>query len=102
MMKGLLAFLLAGALVAPQTGMASESGLRNDGERHKLAKLPEKLPLPPVPYLDTMPWINLEVQSKWRGIDTLLPSDLGFSARSSAFAGNFSNVEMLMNNTADK
>ena len=100
-MKGLLVLLLAGALVAPQMGMASESELHNDGEK-QVSKLPEKLPLPPVPYLDTMPWINLELQSKWRGIDTLLPSDLGFNARSSAFAGNFSNVEVLTNKTADK
>jgi hypothetical protein len=102
MMERLLAFLLAGALVAPQMGVASESGFSNESGRQAVSKFPEKLPLPPVPYLDTMPWINLEVQTKWRGIDTLLPPDLGTSARTSAFADNFSNIEMLSNKPTDK
>ena len=62
----------------------------------------KSFPLPPVRYLDTMPWINLEVQTKWRGIDTLLPPDLGASARTSAFADNFANNEMLSNKPTDK
>jgi hypothetical protein len=102
MMERLLAFLLAGALVAPQIGMASESGFNDESGRQAVSKFPEKLPLPPVPYLDTMPWINLEVQTKWRGIDTLLPPDVGASARTSAFADNFANNEMLSNKPTDK
>jgi len=75
-MKGLMPFLLAAALVAPQIGLANESVLQtnNDGERG--SKIRETLPLPPIRYLEAMPWINLETQSKWRGIDTLLPLDL--------------------------
>ena len=102
MMERLLAFLLASALVAPQMCMASESGFNDESGRQAVSKFPEKLPLPPVPYLDTMPWINLEVQTKWRGIDTLLPPDLGASARTSAFADNFLNIEMLSNKPTDK
>jgi hypothetical protein len=101
MMERLLAFLLAGALVAPQIVMASESGFKDESGRQAVSKFPEKLPLPPT-YLDTMPWINLEVQTKWRGIDTLLPPDLGASARTSAFADNFANNEMLSNKPTDK
>ena len=102
MMERLLAFLLAGALVAPQIGMASESEFNDESGRQAVSKFPEKLPLPPVPYLDTIPWINLEVQTKWRGIDTLLPPDLGASARTSAFTDNFANNEMLSNKPTDK
>ena len=51
MMERLLATLLAGALVAPQMGMASESGFNNEGGRQAVSKFPEKLPLPPVPCL---------------------------------------------------
>jgi len=83
--------------------MASESGFNNDGGRQAVSRFPEKLPLPPVPYLDTMPWINLEAQSKWRGIDILLPPDLSVavSSKNSAFvSNNFSNVDMLPNRTA--
>ena len=46
MTERLLALLLAGALVAPQLGRASEGKLNNDGERQ--ASVSEKLPLPRV------------------------------------------------------
>jgi len=57
-MERLLALLLAGALVAPQVGQASESALNNDRARQAASEFPEKLPLAPIPYLDTMPWMN--------------------------------------------
>jgi hypothetical protein len=98
MTERLLAFLLAGALVAPQIGMASESPFNDKSGRQAVSKFPEQLSLPAVPYLDTMPWINLEVQTKWRGIDTLLPPDVGAPARTSAFA----DIEMLSNKPTDK
>jgi hypothetical protein len=71
MMERLLALLLAGALVAPQVGQANESALTNDSARPVASKFPEKLPLPPIPYLDTMPWMNFGSESKGPGIDTL-------------------------------
>jgi hypothetical protein len=87
MMERLLALLLAGALVAPELGRASESKLNNEGER---AAFSEKLPLPPVPYLDTMPWINFGSESKGPRIDTLLLPDFNLSPipKSSAFANS--------------
>jgi hypothetical protein len=105
MMKKLLAFLLAGALVAPQIAAASESVFNKDGERQAVSKFPEKLQLPPVRFLETMPWIDFETQSKWRGIDTLLLPDLSVTAASknSAYVGNsLSNVEMLPKGTASE
>ena len=67
-MKRLLALSLAGALVAPQLALASESRLDNDEPR---ASSSGGLPLPPIPYLDTMPWITLG-REKGPRIDTLL------------------------------
>ena len=71
MMERLLALLLAGALVAPQAAQASESALNNDGARQAASKLTEKLPLSPIPYLDTMPWMSFGSESKGLGIDAL-------------------------------
>jgi hypothetical protein len=51
MMKRLLAFVLAGALMAPTIGLASESAFDNDGARQAASKFTEKLPLPPIPHL---------------------------------------------------
>lgn len=75
MMERLLALVLAGTLVAPQIGMASESELSNHGTRNNASKFPETLPLPPIPYLDTMPWINFGSASNGQGIDALLLPD---------------------------
>jgi hypothetical protein len=88
MTERLLALLLAGALVAPQLGRASESKLNNDGERQ--ASVSEKLPLPRIPHLDTMPWINFGSELRGPRIDTLLLPDLNFSpvSKSSAFANS--------------
>src|SRR6476660_3437574 len=71
MMERLLALLLAGALVAPQVGQANEGALNNDSAREAELKFPEKLPLPPIPYLDTRPWMNFGSESKGPGIEAL-------------------------------
>lgn len=105
MMERLLALLLAGALVAPQFGQASESALNNDGARQAASKFPEKLPLPPIPYLDTMSWINFGSQSKGPGIDTLwLPNfDAPAVPKNSASAYNgLRNVESNLSRTATR
>jgi hypothetical protein len=90
MMERLLALLLAGALVAPQVGRASESALNNGGTRQAASKFPEKLPLPPIPYLDTMPWMNFGSEAKGPGIDTLMLPNFNVPAvsKDSAFANN--------------
>jgi len=75
-MKGLLALSLAGALVAPQFALANKSQFEDQGERQ--ASISRGLPLPPIPYLDTMPWINLGLEKGPR-IDTLLRPDLHLS-----------------------
>jgi hypothetical protein len=92
MMKKLLALSLAGILVAPPVGLASESAL-NEGQAAQTAgAFSGKLPLPPVPYLDTMPWISFEWISKGPQIDTLLlpPADALTITKNSAFANNSS------------
>src|SRR5256885_12767888 len=101
MMERLLALLLAATLVAPQISMASESGPRGDGARHAVSKFPEKLPLPPIPYLDTMPWMNLESVSKEPGIDILMLPDVPAILKNSTLANNvLENVEPQPGRTA--
>jgi hypothetical protein len=105
MMERLLALLLAGALVAPQIGQASESALNNDSARQAASKFPEKLPLPPIPYLDTMPWMNFGSESKGPGIDTLwLPNfNAPTATKNSASAYNsLWNAESNPNRTATR
>jgi len=89
-MKKLLAFVLAGALMAPTTGLASESAFRDDGTGQAATKFPEKLPLPPIPYLETMPWMNFDWEMKGPRVDTLLPPSFVVPAipKDSAFANN--------------
>jgi hypothetical protein len=105
MMERLLAVLLAGALVAPQASLASESELNNDGARQAGLKFPEKLSLPPIPYLDTMPWLNFGSESKGPGIATLLLPDFNVPAipKKSAFANdNVLKTKQLLAGTAVK
>ena len=89
-MKGLLAFVLAGALMAPTIALASESPFSNDGTGQAASKFPEKLPLPPIPHLETMPWMNFDLETKGPKVDTLLPPSLVVPAfpKNSAFANN--------------
>ncbi|SDJ50056.1 hypothetical protein SAMN05444171_1574 [Bradyrhizobium lablabi] len=105
MMERLLALLLAGALVAPQVGQASESALNNDRARQAASKFPEKLPLPPIPYLDTMPWMNFGSESKGPGIDTLwLPNfnALAVPKHSASAHNGFWNAESNLSRTATR
>ena len=90
MTERLFAFLLVGALVAPQIGFANESGFNNDRERQTALSLPEKLPLPTIHYLDTMTWMKFGWESKGPRIDTLLLPDLNIPAvpRNSMVANN--------------
>ena len=105
MKEQLLALVLAGALVAPQAGLASESELNNDAARQAASKFPEKLPLPPIPYLDTMPWMNFGSESQGLGLDTLwLPNFYAPTAtKNSASAYNsLWNAESNPNRTATR
>ncbi len=90
MMEKLFALVLASALVAPQTAMASESEFSNDGAPKIATRFSGNLPLPPIPYLDTMPWIGVGAESKSPGISILLMPDLDSPVipKSSAFATN--------------
>ncbi len=90
MMERLFALVLASALVAPQTAMASESEFRNDGASKTAAGFSGNLPLPPIPYLDTMPWIGFGSESKSpaTGIWSLPGFDVSPIPKSSAFATN--------------
>ena len=72
MMKKLLALSLAGALVAPQLGSASESRLNENGVQVSIS---DRFPLPAIPYLDTMPWINLGHAVE--GTENRYPADAG-------------------------
>lgn len=105
MMERLLALLLAGALVAPQVGQASESALNNDGARQAASKFPEKLPLPPIPYVDTTPWMKFESESKGPRIDRLWLPDFNAPAvpKNSASAHNgLRNFESNLSRTATR
>ena len=105
MMERLLALLLAGALVAPQAAQASESALNNDDARQAASKFPEKLPIPPIPYLDTMPWMNFGSESKGPGVDTLLLPDFNAPAAPKNLAPAYSglwNAESNLSRTATR
>ena len=88
MMKKLLAFVLTGALMAPSTGLANESAFRDDGTGQAATTFREKLPLPPIPHLETMPWMNFGLETKGLKVDTLLPPSFVVPAfpKNSAFA----------------
>jgi hypothetical protein len=90
MMEGLLALVLAGALMAPTIGVASESASNNSGARHAASKFPEKLPLPRIPHFETMPWMNFDWETKGPKVDTLMPPGFVVPAipKDSAFANN--------------
>jgi len=95
-MKGLLAFALAGALMAPATGFANENALSNDGVRQAGSTFSGKLPLPRIPHLETMPWMN-DWEPKGPRVDTLLPPSFVVPSfpRNSAFADNYPTRQLL-------
>ena len=67
-MKALFALLVAGTLMIPEGAAALE---KHGSVRAATSKTIhpqaawDKLPLPPIPYLDTIPW--LEAAMNWRG-----------------------------------
>src|SRR3954471_9238643 len=87
MMERLLALSLAGILVAPPVGLASEGALNGQAPQ-TASQFSAKLPLPPIPYLDTMAWINFGWEAKGPRMDTLLmpPSDVPAIPKHSALA----------------
>ncbi|MDA9496209.1 hypothetical protein XI05_01325 [Bradyrhizobium sp. CCBAU 11357] len=52
-------------------------GAENAGPAAKPADTFERLPLPPIPYLDTMPWSSWDRGSPTMKVDTLLSPVLG-------------------------
>lgn len=95
MMERLLPLLLASTLVASQTALASESELSNAGAPQAASRFSGNLPLPPIPYLDTMPWIGFGLGSKGPETVTLArPDNVPAIAKSPAFATRtFGNAE---------
>ena len=89
MMKGQLALLLAGALMAPTTGLANDSAISNEAPQ-AASKFPDRLRLPPIPHLETMPWMNFDWETKGPRVDALLPPSFVVPAipKDSAFANN--------------
>ena len=73
MQKGLFALLLAGTLMAPQSALTLEKqGTFGAVTPVQAEAAGYKLPLPPIPYLDTMPFLS--ANPGWRGpqVDMLL------------------------------
>ena len=74
MKERLFAIVVAGTLMVPQISSAfgSESAIRQEVSRFPHQTSSQVLPKPPIPYLDTMPWINSELGTAGPKIDTLL------------------------------
>jgi hypothetical protein len=75
MTKELFALLMAGTFMIPQTtpahGGDTTAGLDAPRSNALQTGQGEFLPLPPVPYLDSMPWLNSGSASKGLKVDTL-------------------------------
>jgi hypothetical protein len=74
-MKGLFALLLAGTfmvpLINPAVGNDSTVGLGSDQPTQPQTGTWSGLPLPPIPDLDTMPWLSSRVGVRGTKIDRL-------------------------------
>ena len=93
--------------MAPQIGLANESELHGGGagQATTASGFAERLPLPPIPYLDTMPWMSIGSESKGPRVDTLLPPNFVVPAipKISAFTNNDAlNTRQLLAGTAVK
>lgn len=76
MTNGLLALIIAGTLtvphITPAFGNDQTVGLGNDGSHRSQAGSWAALSLPPVPHLETMPWLTSGSLLKGPRIDMLL------------------------------
>ena len=105
MRKKLLALVLAGPLMAPTTVLANESAFNNDGARQPASQFPENLTLPPIPHLDTIPWMNLLGETTGPRVDTLLPPSFvlpPFTKNSASANSDFFNAKQLLAGTGIK
>jgi hypothetical protein len=73
MIKGLFAVLMAGTLMIPHItpALGNESTVGVGAPRHAPSRSWEALSLSPVPYLDTMQWLNSGTVSRGPEIDLL-------------------------------
>jgi hypothetical protein len=75
MMKGLFALLLAGTFMIPPVNPAfgndSTVGLGSDRSSQLESETWSGLPLPPVPHLDTMPWLSSRAAGTGTKFDNL-------------------------------
>jgi hypothetical protein len=67
--RNLMAALLASALTPPSL---AAWGTETSPNKQAVTKARDMLPLPPIRYLDSMPWMNWSVSASTLGIDTLM------------------------------
>jgi hypothetical protein len=72
MTKGLFALLLAGSLMVPALGGEGTVGVGGAREAAPPRVSWDRLPLPPVPHLETMQWLNAGPAKKGLKTDVLL------------------------------
>ena len=76
MTKGLCTLLVAGSLTVPHItaalGNDATVGLGSQGAHRSQAEIWGALPLPPVPHLETMPWLTSRSFLKGPKVDLLL------------------------------
>ena len=71
MVTKLFPCILAGALLMPAAAFGKDGTVAP-----RLSALPLPLPLPPIPYLETIPWLSTEANGPRQKVDQLLGPDL--------------------------
>ena len=103
MHKGLFALLLAGTLMVPQNAFSLEGSVGSASPRPvQTQTVWDRLPLPPIPYIDTMPWLDAGLA--WGGpqVEALLrsePAALPFLTRTASAPQVFSEAQALERST---
>jgi len=72
MVTKLFACAVAGALLLPQAASAKDGNTQSRAEWKQTGALP----LPPIPYLETIPWLSTEAAGPRQKVDQLLLPDL--------------------------
>jgi hypothetical protein len=70
--KAGLTAAIAGALLLPVSINANGAGANGTERARSISRPSETLPLPPIPHLDTMPWLGLERPHGTLKMDILL------------------------------
>ena len=72
LVKAGLTAAIAGTLLLPVSIKANGAGASSSGERAPFVQASNDLPLPPIPHLDTIPWLALDRTQKTFKTDILL------------------------------